>query len=245
MKKGYALPIFPTNGIIFLDTSAFGLDDYKLQYTSQKNRFYSISYLKKNTSRLLNLKDLLLNSDNWLIIKEVKEEFINGNEFFKEIMKKIRDRNTKSAIKNLLRQRKKILELISQEYVIADNNLVPELKDRIDRIYPKVEKTFNRYKGKTNEKKTDIKLISLALAYAWSDYSAIFSQDQALLKTFADCAREQYLFKKSFIISDRFKTKIPTQAYNQEFKRIKLEKIANIPYSKSQHNSLLQTFQQQ
>jgi len=222
MEK-YKLPIFPTKGIIFLDTSIFGLDDYKKQYSISNHPHFIIKYIKAESSRLLNLKNSLLNFDNWSIIKEVQEEFIDGNKFFKYKIKYIKDRNTKSALTRLLKQREKILKLISQEHVIADNSLVPELEEIINQITPKVEKVFNSRNGKTNEKKTDIKLISLALAYARQDYSTIFSQDKILLKTFADCSRDLYLCPKTNIMSDRFETKIPTQAYNKALNKIKLK----------------------
>ncbi|MDD5191617.1 MAG: hypothetical protein PHH54_02155 [Candidatus Nanoarchaeia archaeon] len=217
IKSG--LPFLPNEGIIFLDNCAFNRDDYI--FTNIERKYHSPAYLKKEIVRLTSLKTQLSVMDNWCTIKEVIEEFIDGNRTFNYKIKSSNCIQREKALKNLLEQRKETLQILNQEHVIADNSIVNELEDIIKEITPQIEQKFNMREGKTNKKRTDIKLISLALAYARQDYSFIFSQDQALLKTFSDCARDLYLYPKTYVISDRFKTPIPTQSYNEVLRRVR------------------------
>jgi len=213
------LPFFPKKGIIFLDNCAFDKDDYILRNIKKKE--YSLRYLKEDTARLESLTTQLSVMNNWYIIREVLEEFIDGNSTFKYKIRYLKSIQVRKAFEKLLKQREKTLILLDQKHVIANNSLVIKLEDIINEINPQVEERFNIRKGKTNKKKTDIKLISLALAYARQDYSFIFSQDQILLRTFSDCARNLGLYNKTYIISDRFRNPIPTRDCDSEFRRIK------------------------
>ena len=107
--------------------------------------------------------------------------------------------------------------------ITATSNLTEELEERINNsILPKVTKFFERLDGKTNEKNTDCKLISTALAYSEDVSAGIFSNDFSLLLTFAYCAEEIHLpTKKTFIVDDRYERIIPTREYLRKNRRKK------------------------
>src|SRR4030042_1054434 len=111
MKYKYNLPIFPEKGKIFLDTSSFGIDDYA-GFFKDDRLYISISKLRAETLRLIDLKEKLLEKNNWIVIQEVLNEFLNGNLGLEKEVKHTRVNQRKSAFKKLLKQRENILKLI-------------------------------------------------------------------------------------------------------------------------------------
>jgi len=205
------LPTLPKKGIIFLDNCIFSQehDDPR----GNKKRHYTVKNLKQGIIRLDYLKENLSILDNWCTIQEVLEEFKEGQVSLRYEIRVSRSNQTKKLLEKILIKREGLFELLNQRHRIANNNLVHKLSDIINKITPRIERTFMEKEGKTNKKKTDIKLISLALAYAKQDSSYLFSQDKPLLKTFADCADKLYLSDNTYFISYEFKTPIPTQKY--------------------------------
>lgn len=209
MKYKYKIPIFPEKGIIFLDTSSFGIDDYDGVF---KNESYSsITRLKIETSRLIKFKEILLQKNNWIIIKEVLNEFLDGNSGLEKEARNTRINQRKSAFKRLIRQRKNILKLFIDHQIIS----VPgfSIENIIGANFNYIEKIFTQKGGTTNKEKTDIKLIATALNHAKMDFSYIFSQDQDLLRTYATCSKKFFLLDKTYVMSDRFRKPIPAKSY--------------------------------
>jgi len=116
------IPDLPKDGIIFLDSCAFGKDNPAPRDTKKEK--YSINYIKKETARLEALTTQLSSMDNWCIIKEVLEEFKDGNLTFNYRIESSRVTQEKKAFERLLRQRKETLRLLEQEHVIEYFSLV-------------------------------------------------------------------------------------------------------------------------
>jgi len=202
MKKGYELLVLPEDMAIFIDTSSFGLDNYKNVYSSTDNRKYSISYLKASTSRLEQLTAKLSQMDNWRIIKEVLEEFKEGDKFYSDMARKIKCRQIASAFKKAFKQREKTLELLRKDWRIINSD--GELIELVNRYSSAVEEFFIKIGGKTSERKTDTKIITVALAYANSQSVCVFANDMDLLRTFVDCSKKFSLADNTYILTDRF-----------------------------------------
>ena len=208
----YQLPNLSVPIIIFMDTSAFNLNDFRNQY---KNPYEENSnkYLRKNKARLELLSDVLSRTDNWTIISEVLKEFKKGKENTKLKSETTKCTQIAKAFKSLYKQRIKTLALINDEYKIADLNLTDELIEIIKKTSPIVEKRFRNNKGEQGEWKTDTKLITFALAYAYHDKTGIFSYDRGLLRTFADCSIRLGLEKRTYIFNQKTSLAISTNKY--------------------------------
>jgi len=201
MKKHYELVVLPEEMTLLIDASSFGLDDYKGIYKSD-NRKYGISYLKADTLRLEQITEKLSQMNNWRIIKEVLEEFEEGNELYELRVRRITCRQVASAFKKAFKQREKTLELLRDTNRIVSPN--GELAELVNKYSPAVEELFVKNGGKTNERKTDAKIINLALAYSNSQSVCVFANDIDLLTTFVECSKKFGLADNAYILTDRF-----------------------------------------
>jgi len=204
-------PALPENGMIFLDNCIFDPNDKGPR--DNKKRTYSPKDLKQRIIRLNILEESLRDKENWCTMQEVLEEFIDGRRVLDYEIEISESRQVEKLLRKIKVKKEDIFELLNQDYRIANNNLVHELNDEIKRISPHVEEIFKTRAGKTNVKKTDTKLISLALAYAKIDDSYLFSQDKTLIKTFKDASNRLCLFDRTYLISYDFKKPLPTKEY--------------------------------
>ena len=203
MKKKYSLPILPEDLILILDNSAFNLEDYLEIYKSKENKNFPISYLKCCLSRLEELTKKLSYMDNWTTTEEIVEEFRRGNNFFKRKMEKSNCRQTASAYKRILNQRKKTMEILPDKNRLINNNLTEELTEIINKSQLKIEKIFNPLKDIEKNRRTDIKLINVTLAYANYEPVCLFSNDIYLIRSFIKCSQEFNLSENSYALTDR------------------------------------------
>jgi hypothetical protein len=212
MTENPEFPILPKKGIIFLDNCIFSIN-YENSRSKERGG-ERIRKLKQSITRLGILEENLRNSDNWCAIQEVLEEFKQWSSHLDYSIRLSKSKKIKRLLEKASIKKWDISKLLNQRDRIANNNnLINRLGSAIHEIALIVEKRFIGRDGKTNFKKTDIKLISLALAYAEQDFSYLFSEDKPLLKTFEDCANK-LLLSNAYVISYEFKTPIPAQKYS-------------------------------
>ncbi len=230
MKKRYSLPFIPTKSILFLDNSAFGLDDYQGLYQFPDRCNYPISYLKESASRLEILTRKLSNMDNWTTIWGVVQEFKKGNTFFYKKMKNSACNKKIKVIQRFLNQRRKTILLIDDEYRIADHCMPNEAFKQVREYEPPIENILREFEKEDKKQKTDVRLISTAIVYSQSNPACLFSQDKPMLKTFVRASKKFGAPENSFILSD--KTREPIEVSKITFDETKNKFIYDTSYGK-------------
>jgi len=212
MKKEYHLPQIPKEEILFLDTSAFGLDDYKSIYHVVNNQNFSISFLKECTTKLERLTRKLSRMDNWTTIWGVVDEFRKGNNFFYKKLKQTRCRQKRVAFSRCLKQRVKTIKVIRDKYRIADSNSTKELFASVRSLEPRIDLILRGLEGDNKKRSTDVRLVAFAIEYSKQDPVCMYSQDRNLLKTFITASEKFSNPENSMILSDR--TRVPIKIKN-------------------------------
>ncbi len=229
MKRGY-LPTIPEYLILFIDNSAFKLEDYEVRYPELigERKKYRIPYLKENRSRLEKLTTKLFRMTNWTTIKEVIEEFKEGNKYFRRRRRIEKCRQLKAAYTRILHQRTKTLRLLNNKYRLADYDLTDELKEITNTNEQLIENIFKEMGGVHKNRKTDTKLINIALAYATQELVCVFSHDNPLLRTFIKSSKEFGLSENSYVLADKFYTPIKITDIELEGKKFIVDYFGKI-----------------
>jgi len=206
----------PEEDVFFIDTCVFGLFDRVGPQKKLPQQEY-IKHVEEDVSRMRFLTEKLSRMDNWLTIQEVIEEFNRGAKKIGRRRKKAWSNEVRYVLRELARQKKQSGLLLKEEYRNATKNLTDSIKEQIEILLPKVQDTFTRRGGKIDDKNTDCKLISTALAYAEDMPIGLFSHDRPLLHTFSYAAVIYRLpIKRTYVIDERNERTISTEEYLTE-----------------------------
>lgn len=178
----------PTDGIIFIDTSA---TDYEGGWIQEKK-----VYDQDRADRILKFRRLLENQNNWLSIPEVAAEILEGIKGTEDYIQRLREE--RSSLGNLVsinKERQRILQMIKERNASSPDVLTPDLISRVNQLFPQVNEIFLANKGETNDYLTDQKLVTYAAAYAETanprdPFVYLWSEDRPMLKTFKAIANK-------------------------------------------------------
>ena len=206
----------PEEDVFFVDTCAFGLLD-RVDLRKKLPPKEYIERVEEEVSKMRFLTEKLSRMDNWLTIQEVIQEFKRGAKKIGRQRKKAWSDEVRLALRELAGQKKQSCLLLKEEYRNATKNFTESIEKKIEILLPKIQDTFMRRGGKIDDKNTDCKLISTALAYAEDMPVGIFSHDRPLLHTFSYAAVIYHLpIKRTYIIDERNERTVSTEEYLEE-----------------------------